>query len=388
MANNSSIEWTEATWNPIVGCSILSPGCIHCYAMDEAARQIRCAKGLNRFTHYADTVEYHKGKPVWTGKLAMAPDSILLAPLKRKKPTTYFVNSMGDLFHEDCPDEWIDRVFAVMALAPQHTFQVLTKRAGRLRKFFERLQSCRPREDLVACEMARLQGKPDLDRPSFNFPLPNVWLGVSTERQQEANERIPLLLQTPAAVRFISAEPLLGPIDLHPTWLNCKFCRGRGYVLPTFGANHFVACEECIKWARAGGTTILPGQQATPGPRLDWVIAGGESGPNARPMHPDWVRSLRDQCKAADVAFFFKQWGEYLPWTQFGESGIEDGEPTRFRTMQWDGERWSDEGFPSWIDSEDGSIDDYQCVGRVGKKAAGRLLDGVLHDAMPERRSI
>src|SRR4051812_33731645 len=130
MANNSAIEWTEATWNPIVGCSLKSPGCTHCYAMGEAARQIRCAAGLGRETHYAGTVEIVKGKPVWTGELRQAPDSILTAPLRRKKPTTYFVNSMGDLFHEDCPDEWIDRVFAVMALCPQHTFQVLTKRAA------------------------------------------------------------------------------------------------------------------------------------------------------------------------------------------------------------------------------------------------------------------
>ena len=103
--SKSAIEWTQETWNPIVGCSILSPGCTNCYAMGEAARQIRCAAGLGRETHYAGTVKEVKGKPVWTGKLAMAPDSILLAPLKRKKPTTYFVNSMGDLFHEDCPDE-------------------------------------------------------------------------------------------------------------------------------------------------------------------------------------------------------------------------------------------------------------------------------------------
>jgi len=349
MANNSAIEWTEATWNPIVGCSILTPGCINCYAMPEAARQIRCAAGLGRETHYAGTVETVKGKPVWTGKLALAPDSILLQPLKRRKPTIYFVNSMGDLFHEDCPDSWIDRVFAVMALCPQHTFQVLTKRAKRMRDYFTGNSTIYLQRRWARAipygtapitqqeiEARLLPGIGDASRRLFRasepiFPVPNVWLGVSTERQQEADERIPLLLQTPAAVRFISAEPLLGPIYL-------DMIRARGWAL----TQHMNVLT---------GTHNPSLTDVAPKATLDWVIVGGESGPNARPMHPDWARRLREQCKAAGVPFFFKQWGTFVP------------------TLD--------------RDAADCTVSDAAWC-RVGKKAAGRLLDGELHNAMPE----
>jgi protein gp37 len=271
--SKTSIEWTEQTWNPIVGCSIVSPGCTNCYAMKMAAR-IEAMGGQPR---YDGTTRKVNGNAIWTGKLAQAPDSTLLQPLKRHAPTTYFVNSMGDLFHEDCPDEWIDRVFEVMALSPQHTFQVLTKRAGRMR-------------DYIFAD----------DR--YKLPHPNIWLGVSTERQQEADERIPLLLQTPAAVRFISAEPLLGHVDISD------------YLVETAHTN----------WDAY----------------LDWVIVGGESGPGARPMDQEWALSLRDQCQASSVPFFFKQWGAFVPEVR-----------GRYR--------------------------------KASKKAAGRLLDGIEHNGMP-----
>ena len=229
----TSIEWTERTWNPILGCSIATPGCINCYAMKMAGRLE--AMGTER---YLGTTTKQKKKSVWTGKLVLAPDSTINDPLRRKKPTTYFVNSMGDLFHEECPTKWIDLVFNVMANAPQHTFQILTKRAGRLREYVE---------------------------SRSEQPLANVWLGVSTERQKEAEARIPELLAAPAAVRFISAEPLLGPLDL----------------------SRFLRCR----------------------PSLDWVIVGGESGHGARPMSSAWVESLRDQCATSRTPFFFKQWG-------------------------------------------------------------------------------
>ena len=327
MAGKSNIEWTEHTWNPIVGCSVLTPGCTNCYAMKMAAR-IEMMKP----SHYDGTTRKVKGNAVWTGKLALAPDSILLEPLRRKKPTTYFVNSMGDLFHEDAPDEWIDKVFAVMALTPHHTYQILTKRAERMRDYFTALH---PAPNVNAWA-ARVCGAIDAIVPertvaSVNAkisvsklgPLTNVWLGVSTERQQEADERIPLLLQTPAAVRFISAEPLLGPIDL------TKFSPVDADWNP-----------------RAAAVGNLIG--------LDWVIVGGESGASARPMHPDWARSLRDQCAAAGVPMFFKQHGEYRvePTDQY-----RDKEHT-FCTKDWD-------------------------YVRLGKKAAGRLLDGVEHNEMP-----
>jgi len=356
MAGTSAIEWTEQTWNPVVGCSILTPGCINCYAMPEAARQIRCAAGLGRETHYEGTVETVKGKAVWTGKLALAPDSILLQPLRRKKPTTYFVNSMGDLFHEDCPDEWIDKVFAVMALSPQHTFQVLTKRAKRMRDYFAGNAMARlvkrtsGGHENVSLSTAHAYNSTTKVGGHFTWPLPNVWLGVSTERQQEADERIPELLQTPAAVRFISAEPLLDEIRLGSIWLP----ESKAWLKALTGR-----IENC------GGSSNL-------GARINWVIAGGESGPNARPMHPDWARSLREQCAAAGVPFFFKQWGEWAPSTPEAAAGNPRsgwqciaGHPYVAKVAE--------------LYPEAGAA----FVEHMGKKRAGRLLDGNLHDAMP-----
>lgn len=193
---NTKIEWTEATWNPIVGCSIVSPGCTNCYAMKMAAR----IEAMGNQPRYAGTTRKVNGNVVWTGKLALAPEATLSEPLRRRKPTTYFVNSMGDLFHEDCPDEWIDRVFAVMALSSGHTFQVLTKRADRMRAYvstwFERLAT---KEVIVDHPTGRANFASLVDWSVLPSVLPNVWLGVSAERQQEANERVPLLLDTPAS---------------------------------------------------------------------------------------------------------------------------------------------------------------------------------------------
>lgn len=294
MADKSGIEWTDATWNPIVGCSIVSPGCTHCYAMAMAARiermaVPRAAAGDGRQTHYAGTTQASKAGPVWTGKVALAPEHILLQPLKWAPPRRIFVNSMGDLFHEDVPDAWIDRVFAVMALAPQHKFQVLTKRSARMRAYCSALVGG---ERFISREahLLRHPGTPTKAITQVHDhctgPLPNVWLGVSTEDQRRADERVPDLLATPAAVRFVSAEPLLGPIDFRAIDLD----GGYEQVLP-LGAGWMDRLE--------------PGELE--GARLDWIIVGGESGPGARPMHPDWARSIRDQCAAAGVAFFMKQ---------------------------------------------------------------------------------
>jgi protein gp37 len=203
-----------------------------------------------------------------------------------------FVNSMSDLFHDQVPDEFIARVFAVMAIARRHTFQVLTKRHGRMRSLlsspsFGHLVAEQGRAHHVGCQQdwlavgAMLGGR----------PLPNVWLGVSAEDQKRADIRIPALLATPAAVRFVSAEPLLGPIDLKQAVIPMGDQRGHGLTAS------FVHAGSCCD--RFHG--------------IDWVIAGGESGPRARPMHPDWPRQLRDQCAAAGVAFFFKQWGGRTP---------------------------------------------------------------------------
>jgi protein gp37 len=278
----------------------------------------RCeAMGTSR---YDGTTKRVNSKAVWTGTLARAPEATLLAPLKRKKPTTYFVNSMGDLFHEDCPDKWIDEVFAVMALCPQHTFQVLTKRARRMREYLCSDPRWRNRQIVVARNGVTGVKVNFGPMPSV-IPLPNVWLGVSTERQHEADERIPHLLQTPAAVRFISAEPLLGPINLFD------------YIGP---------------WGPTPQSLQAP-------PELDWVIVGGESGADARPMHPAWARWLRDQCAAAGVAFFFKQWGEWGPYAR---------------------SKTDDSGLAAPFSAD-------RPMQKFGKKRAGRHLDGQLHDALP-----
>jgi protein gp37 len=294
MGDKTGIEWTDATWNPIVGCSIVSPGCTNCYAMGQAARIQRMAAAsheiwrekmepvalpdgasVQRFSsHYEGTTHEVKGKPIWTGKMVMAPDHILTAPLRWRKPRRIFVNSMGDLFHESVPDEWIDQVFAIMTLAPQHTFQVLTKRAKRMRVYLENLK--RPSIYNLCDQLCDSMKWPR--NYTIDWPLPNVWLGVSAEDQTRADERIPDLLATPAAVRFISAEPLLGPIDL-----------------------------KLMQYDSAAEKN-LPGVVLTTRRRsLDWIIVGGESGKGARPMHPDWPRHIRDQCQAAGVAFYMKQ---------------------------------------------------------------------------------
>lgn len=278
----SRIEWTERTWNPIVGCSVVSPGCTNCYAMKMAARIERMSPGL---AHYLGLTQQSKAGPVWTGKVALS-ESALLEPLRRRRPTTYFVNSMSDLFHESIPDEWIDRVFAVMAEAPQHTFQVLTKRARRMREYVGDMQPWSHRVSAIRKATSPILAFVNDQTRAIRFPLPNVWLGVSAEDQTRADERIPDLLATPASVRFVSAEPLLGPIDFTRIGLSD---REKAAVTTGFYVD----------------ATVGHAQHGIP--RLDWIIVGGESGPNARPMHPAWARSIRDQCVAARVAYFFKQ---------------------------------------------------------------------------------
>jgi protein gp37 len=345
MTQQTKIEWTEQTWNPIVGCSLASPGCTNCYAMRTAYRMSQNPKT----PQYHGTAKLVNGKPVFTGKLALV-EKALLEPLKRRKPTTYFVNSMGDLFHEDMPDDWIDRVFAVMALCPQHTFQVLTKRADRMRDYvlnaFERIDELLENARQCGEDWTSLTTRIEVINDGYNgteiWPLPNIWLGVSVEDQKRADERIPDLFATPAAIRFISAEPLLGPVSLR--WLNA-FPENAPYT----------------GMKSPAGTNEFDGLA-----RLDQVIVGGESGPNARPMHPDWARSLRDQCKAAGTAFFFKQHGKWLHESQ-DPNGVWDWETADQRGILhcWE----SDEPFTFSIP--------------LKKSDAGRSLDGVEHNGFP-----
>ena len=350
----TEIEWTHLpgfegkSWNPIVGCSVVSPGCTNCYAMKQAGRILRMTDGQS---HYAGTVADSKAGPVWTGKVARASDKAFTAPLRRRSPTCYFVNSMGDLFAEGVPDEWIDQVFAVMALAQRHRFIVLTKRPERMLEYLRP----RPQWDYNQGATPYRFGKTILAAreltgshafPLNGWPLPNVWLGVSVEDQARADERIPLLLTTPAAVRFISAEPLLGPVDLECVpW-------PQSWVRPIDDISDGI---DPLRFQLAGGQRNA----------LDWVICGGESGPDARWLHPKWVRSLRDQCAAAQVPFFFKQWGEFTYETRSGvEVELADLAPGE-SVIAGDGET------------------NHIAFRRTGKRAAGHLLDGVEHFNWP-----
>lgn len=269
----SKIEWTDYTWNPTSGCTKKSKGCIHCYGEALAHR----FWGERKFSD----VRCHPEK--------------LDEPLKLRKPAKIFVNSMSDLFHQDVPDEFISSVFDVMGRKAAHqVFLILTKRPQRMAEW-----TAKAYEE--------------------NGPYPNVWLGVSVEDQTTADERIPLLLQTPAAHRFVSVEPMLGTVDI----ISSIFRPG--------------------VWESAGGSQF----SAIKIRGIDWVVAGGETGSGARPMHPDWVKSLRDQCVGARVPFFFKSWGE---WKHI----MDNHEPGR---RLWE---------------------------HVGKKASGHLIDGVEWRQFPE----
>lgn len=332
MSDKTGIEWTEATWNPVTGCTKVSQGCKNCYALRDWARMSANPKTVYYGREFTD-VQRHPER--------------LDQPLRWSKPRLIFVNSMSDLFHESVPDDFIEQVFGVMALAKQHTFQILTKRPDRARQWLSKATMAVNDRDPSALVsfFPQLAGCIANPEAHHTFPLPNVWLGVSVEDQAAADERIPLLLQTPAAVRWISAEPLLGPIDL----TSIKRTNADGYMRP------------------------LDGRFRT----LDWVVVGGESGPNARPMSIRWARSLRDQCESSSVPFLFKQWGEWAP------AGLrKQGESGRFAFGDYEHDQ-----------SKFIEIDHYpreftkfgsRCVlERVGKKAAGRLLDGVEHNGYP-----
>jgi protein gp37 len=415
----TKIEWTEATWNPIVGCSIVSPGCSNCYAMRMAARleamaDATAARILDGETlpeplsHYLCTTQPSKAGPVWTGKVAMAPDRVLTAPLRRKKPTTYFVNSMGDLFHESVPDDWIDRVFAVMALCPQHTFQVLTKRAARMRSYFTADDGFGPwgRVEGRAKQMFTIpRGKTLAAYGGRNFP--HVWLGVSAERQAEADERIPDLLATPTGVRFVSCEPLLGPVDLERVLYDPSYgvCMAEHRVDVLRGgywnaAPYRFGARSAALGAPKGGFTNHSNMRRDGHGLIDWVIVGGESGPGARPMHPDWARSLRDQCVAAGVPYFFKQWGEhectvaaedFAGYAADADMGMIRDAAARCEIVWPDGRRLTPKPNRGWWEGEDFDSDGDTSeltgcpvvVRRVGKRVAGRLLDGREWDDMP-----
>jgi protein gp37 len=364
---DTKIEWCDKVWNPIRGCSRVSRGCEHCYAETAAARFSGPGMPYEGLAYRNDSGAH------WTGKVRLIEEHVN-DPLRWRKPAMIFVNSMSDLFHESLSDGAILRVFDVMRQCPQHTFQILTKRPARMLDWFKRWANTEgeprepqlvrgPKEQRKAHPSPRGQmfaeyletlgttPPPGCAWPTFDwiggmrwwpastFTLPNVWLGVSVEDQKTADERIPLLMETLAAVRWISAEPLLGLIDLES--------------VPTMEGS------------------------------IDWVVCGGESGPKARPIHPDWARSLRDQCVAADVPFFFKQWGQLEP-----VGIVRDGDEVINGTAVYDQE--GERILPDCC-SNDYEVDPEQVAVRfksVGKKAAGRLLDGREWNEYPKARAV
>lgn len=353
MSNTATkIEWCDTTWNPVTGCQKVSDGCKNCYA----------ERVFNRMEANPKTPAYHGRK--FTD--VQCHEDKLNEPLHWKKPRRVFVNSMSDLFHKDVSDGWILRIFDIMRRCQQHTFKILTKRPERMKQWFERFSDLEgepiepqlvrgPEETRKAHPSGRGQMfaeyletlgacPPDgCAWPTFDWMggmqrwpqeptwiWPNVWLGVSVEDQATADERIPILLQTPAAVRFVSYEPALGPITFRPKAGNTEEIL-RAHMM------------DDLKYYQS--PAMLHG--------IDWVIAGGESGPNARPSHPEWFRSVRDQCQAAGVPFFFKQWGEWV-FSDHYKRGM--ALPVEERYFY--------------------EIDREHTFLRLGKKHAGRLLDG------------
>lgn len=289
--NITKIECCDITINPARGCSHCSPGCAHCYAERFAARMVK-HPNPKISGKYRGVVDEH-GK--WTGKISSFDLSIFHK--LPKKPKRIFVGCMTDLFHEGTPFEDLRHAWKQMAFLSRHTFMILTKRAKRMSDFFK----------------------------DYKFvPPKNIWLGVTVCNQEEADEKIPLLLQTPAAVRFVSIEPMLGPVEI--------------------------------------GKYLM--EQHHHCPPIDWVICGGETGPVARPMRPDWVRSLRDQCQSEGVPYFFKGWGEWVTENQSPEDIVL---PSHSKIPRgWKGRKYEDS------------------VYRVGKRRAGRLLDGREWNEVPE----
>ena len=314
MAENTKIEWTDHTFNPWIGCTKVSPGCDHCYAenlMDTRMGVASWRPGAERVR----TKEANWKMPLrWNAQA----DAFMDQHGRRQR---VFCASLADVFDNAVDPQWRADLFKLIAETPNLDWLLLTKRIGNVRG--------------MLAELAH-GSDPDLTLLDM-MPLPNVWIGATIVNQAEADRDIPKLLDVPARVRFLSMEPLLGPVDL----THIEVFGGDAEIFPLKGTT------DCVDDEGAPTDDV---------PALDWVIVGGESGPGARPMSPDWARSLRDQCAAAGVPFLFKQWGEWIPML-----GQAEGVPVREKTTTPDG----------WV------------MGHAGKKAAGRLLDGRTWDGFP-----
>lgn len=348
MGENSHIEWTDHTFNPWIGCTKVSPGCAHCYA--EQATFVRAQRkrgrelwGEGRERWRTSEESWHKPR-VWNDRAAA------LGVRQR-----VFCASLADWLDDAVPIEWLADLLALIFATPHLDWLLLTKRPQnwkfRMHWANGRLASAGNLAAFESCP--KMQAAFRIAEWAEGAPPANVWLGTTVEDQARADERIPALLGIPAVVRFLSCEPLLSEVRLD-RWL---WCHSKD--------------EDGIK-------------DSTPSDAIDWVICGGESGPKARPMHPEWARSLRDQCVAAAVTFFFKQWGDWLPISPGEWDGPANQAGSIFRPNTKPGDLWlrvdgwSGDGPPSvWRPAE------FAIMRRVGKKRAGRLLDGQEHNELP-----
>lgn len=342
---STKIEWADKTVNVAWGCEKVSPGCEHCYA--ERISAVRASHPNPKIAAMYDGVVDAEGH--WSNRVNMLRELPRLSGNGKR----IFVGSMTDLFRAGITDDFLIRLWRWMEGYPQHTFQILTKRARRMNTFLSEY---------------------------FSDPLPNVWLGVTVCNQAEADAKIPVLLSTPATVRFVSVEPMLGPVDLSP-WDVCDECGHRRNEFDPYNdmGSPWVGdiCYNHYCYHSCEGTFSKHS--------LDWVICGGETGPGARPMHPDWVRGLRDQCQGAGVPFFFKSWGEWLPCSQCAD----DDPYIEHLSCSAPYTEIGDDGITD-TDTGEGVICrngvSTEQIFRVGKRRSGRLLDGVEHSAFPEAR--
>lgn len=353
-------RWWTKSWNPVIGCTKCSPACENCYAEAlHTQRHKALLAGVPMSLCYAEPF----------GKVRFLSER-LTEPLHWRKPQRIFVGNMGDLFHDAVVSfAFLDRIFAIMARCPQHTFMLLTKRPELMHKYltfnnrFENVWMC---------------AKPN--RIAHTWPLPNVWLGTTIWDQASADRAVPLLLSTPAAKRFVSVEPMLGPVDLGR--VGCE----RTAEPDIFESN--LQWWDALKGGRWIADNFIKGvesnlEQFAYSDSLDWVICGGETGKQARPMHPDWPRSLRDQCVGADVPFFFKQWGEWGPthenghgpvWWSF-ENYVHYCNKAHTHMSKGDKLICPDGHVPT-DGREDGKSYPMYPTRRIGKAKAGRVLDG------------
>lgn len=322
----TTIEWTDFSFNPWIGCTKVSPACDNCYA-EAFAKRCGGPRWGNREPRRRTSPRNWSGPLRWNREAAAAGTRYRV-----------FCASLADVFDTEVPDEWRDDLFELVGRTPGLDWLLLTKRPKAARDYLSA-------------------------RHAYSKPLPNVWLGATVENQKMADLRVPPLLDAPAAKRFLSMEPLLGPVDLSRFTMRAGDGGSYGY---------WPMLRAVDPWMEGQSVEDL-GDPSNPG--IDWVIVGGESGGGARPMHPDWARDIRDQCRKAGVPYLFKQWGEWTP----GEN-VSRAHGTA-RTASWfDG---------GWVfDSEnlarlDGHADDAPDLYRIGKKAAGRTLDGETHDAFP-----